>query len=74
MEQDGKLHRPSDQTGERYAATEVNQLNNIGKDILPLTADERKQLTDKVEEVKNCSDNTGKKLMEVVKIAGNVNT
>ncbi len=44
MEQDGKLHRLPDLPGVRFSAVEVYQLENIGREVEPLTPYERKRL------------------------------
>ena len=74
MELEGKLHRLPGLPGERYAAAEVYQLENIGKDARPLTAYERKRLEDKVEELERLIRQYQQKLIEVMRIAGGAKT
>ena len=74
METNGKLHRLPDIPGVRYAAAEVYQLENVGKDIQPLTAYERKQLEDKVKKLEELINEYQQKLIEVMRIAGGAKT
>ena len=69
MEISGKLHRLPDIPGVRYAAAEAYQMENVGKDIQPLTAYERKQLEDKVKKLEELISEYQKKLIEVMRIA-----
>ena len=66
MEITGKLHRLPDIPGV--------QLENVGKDIQPLTAYERKQLEDKVKKLEELISEYQKKLIEVMRIAGGAKT
>lgn len=72
MEQDGKLHRLPDLPGVKFSAVEVYQLENVGREVEPLTPYERRRLEDKIRDLENLISQYQLKLMEVMKIAGGV--
>lgn len=72
MEQDGKLHRLPDLPGVRFSAVEVYQLENVGREVEPLTPYERRRLEDKIRDLEDLVSQYQLKLMEVMKIAGGV--
>ena len=72
MEHDGKLHRLPDMPGVRFSAVEVYQLENIGREVEPLTPYERRRLEDKIRDLEDLVSQYQLKLMEVMKIAGGV--
>ena len=74
MERDGKLHRLPDIPGERYAAREVYQLENMGGVVQPLTSYERKQLEDRIRQLEKLIHDYQEKLIELMRIAGNAKT
>lgn len=74
MELDGKLHRLPDIPGERYAAAEVYQLENLGEDMQPLTFYERKRLEDRIQQLEKLIHEYQDKLIELMRIAGNAKT
>lgn len=72
MEQAGKLHRLPDLPGVKFSAVEVYQLENIGREVEPLTPYERRRLEDKIRDLEDLVSQYQLKLMEVMKIAGGV--
>ena len=72
MEQEGKLHRLPDLPGVRVSAVEVYQLENVGREVEPLTPYERRRLEDKIQDLEDLVSQYQLKLMEVMKIAGGV--
>ena len=72
MEQEGKLHRLPDLPGVKFSAVEVYQLENIGREVQPLTPYERRRLEDKIRDLEDLVGQYQLKLMEVMKIAGGV--
>ena len=72
MEQEGKLHRLPDLPGVRFSAVEVYQLENVGREVEPLTPYERRRLEDKIRDLEDLVSQYQLKLMEVMKIAGGV--
>ena len=72
MEQEGKLHRLPDLPGVRFSAVEVYQLENVGREVEPLTPYERRRLEDKIQDLEDLVSQYQLKLMEVMKIAGGV--
>ena len=74
MELEGKLHRLPDIPGERYAAREVYQLENIGGDAQQLSSYERKRLEDRIRQLEKLIHDYQDKLIELMRIAGNAKT
>ena len=74
LELEGKLHRLPDIPGERYAAREVYQLENIGGDVQPLSSYERKRLEDRIQQLEKLIHDYQDKLIELMRIAGNAKT
>ena len=72
IEQEGKLHRLPDLPGVRFSAVEVYQLENVGREVEPLTPYERRRLEDKIRDLEDLVSQYQLKLMEVMKIAGGV--
>ena len=72
MEQEGKLHRLPDLPGVKFSAVEVYQLENVGREVEPLTPYERRRLEDKIRDLEDLVSQYQLKLMEVMKIAGGV--
>lgn len=70
MEQEGKLHRLPDLPGVKFSAVEVYQLENIGREVQPLTPYERRRMEDKIRDLEDLVGQYQLKLMEVMKIAG----
>ena len=72
MKQDGKLHRLPDLPGVKFSTVEVYQLENVGREVEPLTPYERRRLEDKIRDLEDLVSQYQLKLMEVMKIAGGV--
>ena len=69
MELDGKLHRLPDIPGVRYSAAEVCQLETLGKEAKALTAWERRQMKERIEELEQQVKDLQERLAKVMTIA-----
>ena len=69
MELDGKLHRLPEMPGVKFSAAEVTQLETIGLEAKALTAWERRQMKERIEELEQQVKDLQERLTKVMTIA-----
>jgi len=69
MEHDGRLHRLPDLPGARYSIVEVTQLETLGKEAQGLTAWERRQMKERINELEELVAELQGRLAKVMLVA-----